>query len=868
MKHKIIDQVLERSTSAKEDSDFTYFFSLLLAGESLAKTITLGMISAITNGKDKNRYRLEHSLVRTDGLGDWGRVLEDGLTGPASHYLLIDARSEQTELTEYHSKGVWQYEAVSLLKSALDQLEIEAEELPVKSDMKRWFRLFSALRNKTRAHGATTSTKASAAAEYLEKSIKCIYANFKLFNRPWAYLHQNLSGKYKVSKIAGDMTPFDFLKRESSHAYDNGVYVYFGAPRQVPLLKSDADLHDFYFANGGFNRTKFELLSYCTDDRIDGDAHVYSIPPGTLPASKTQGYGELFPVGNYCLSNAPDLIRDYVERPRLEDELHGLLIDDRHPIITLVGKGGIGKTSLSLRVLKRLYSDTRFEEIIWFSARDVDLQSSGPKPVRTSVLTRDDISQFYASLVRPRGELKEKGFNAGEYFKNQLGDNSNAALYVFDNFETTQNPVETFKWIDIYIRPPNKILITTRLRDFKGDWHVEVSGMEKSESRALIEQTADQLEISELLNEKYIDDLINKSGGHPYVMKILLGDVAKERRIRDITQIIAGSDEILTALFERTYSSSSLSPCAKRAFMTLAAWNSAVPRLALEAVLMRSISKRDEIEKGIESLVQFSMAESHIAQKDNQEYISLPLVASIFGKKKLSVSPYKTKIKADVELLQMFGPGRSSDVRLGLAKRLERFIGNVSQRIDNGDSFDNYVPILNMICRNYNLGWLIRARWHLENGSKEDIELAKNELNRFLEEEPAGENAAEAWGMLRDAYFQTGDKLGEINARIERAQISTVSFYDISNTANRLNRLLHEGALEVDKEEKHQLAKPLADVLDRRKNEADADDFSRMAWLNWHLGLEQIAQEYAERGLKIDPENLHCKKILERLKDY
>ena len=185
MKHAAIEQVLRRSEVAKSDSDFTYFFSLLLATEALAKTIVLGIVAAIADDKDRHRYRLEHQLVRADGLGDWGRAIEDALIGPASQFLLAEAREEQGELIRPCKAGEWQYDATAAMKAALDYLGIEAEELPVKSDMKRWFRLFSTLRNKTRAHGATQPDKTNAAAGFLKDSIDLIYRNFRLFSRQW-----------------------------------------------------------------------------------------------------------------------------------------------------------------------------------------------------------------------------------------------------------------------------------------------------------------------------------------------------------------------------------------------------------------------------------------------------------------------------------------------------------------------------------------------------------------------------------------------------------------------------------------------------------------------------------------------------------
>src|SRR3546814_2829128 len=70
MKHVAIEQVISRTEFAKLDSDFTYFFSLLLASEAIAKTIILGMVSAISDEKDRNRYRLEHQLVRPSRRDD------------------------------------------------------------------------------------------------------------------------------------------------------------------------------------------------------------------------------------------------------------------------------------------------------------------------------------------------------------------------------------------------------------------------------------------------------------------------------------------------------------------------------------------------------------------------------------------------------------------------------------------------------------------------------------------------------------------------------------------------------------------------------------------------------------------------------
>jgi len=865
MKHKAIEHVLQRAENAKSESDYTHFSALLLVAEALAKTMTLGMVASILDDKDRHRYRLEHKLVRADGLGDWERIIEDAVTGPASQYLCTEAYVEQRELMQHCKAGTWQYDAVSLVKKALDDLGLGSDEVPTKTDMKRWFRLLSTLRNGTRGHGATLPAKAASVVPLLEKSINLIYSNFHLFKRSWAHLYRSLSGKYRVSPITDCAPEFDFLKKVQDRQFPDGIYIAMESNlRGISLLLTDPDLRDFFYINGKFMPKTYEMLSYTTDDRIDGNSSQYLTPPDALPQSETHGHKELVVQGK-CFSNAPDLISDYINRPRLEEELKSLLLDDKRPIVTLRGRGGIGKTSLALKVIQGIHNELRYDAIVWLSARDVDLHPSGPKPVAPSVFTQEDISKYYASLVLSNDEYTAKGFKAKSYFEQQLQKSDiGTTLFVFDNFETTQNPLEMFKWIDCFIKLPNKALITTRLHDFKGDYPVDVSGMEENEARCLISKTAETLHIANLLEEDYINELIDKSEGHPYVIRILLGEVARQKQARNIPRIIAGTEDILVALFERTYDA--LSPCAQRAFLTLSAWNSPVPHLALEAVLYLSTNERNEVEKGIESLIQYSMAEI-LRPPNNQEekFIGLPLVASAFGKTKLAISPFKAKIRSDAEILQMFGVSRRDDVRLGLATRIENFASNLARQIERGKaSRDSYAPVMDLMCRAYNPARLILARWNVEDRTEQGYQCAKELLRGFLANNPPSKQAAEGWKMLGHACYKTGDTLGEIHAYIESAQILDASFYDLSSIANRLNGFLNAHGLSVDKETKRELASRVLTLLDKRRNEASPTDLSRMAWLAYHLGLETQAKEYVAQGLQDDPGNEHLRKLANR----
>ena len=866
MGHKLIEQLIQRAEKAQEDSDFYYFSSLLYTGEALVKTITFGMLSAIMDDNDRHRYRLEYSLVRNNSPGDCSQVLEDILTGPASQHLLHKARKEQTELTKINGAETWQYQSVLKLNEALQSLNIQSENLPVKSDLKRWFRLFAELRNKTRGHGATQSSVAGQVATPLFESINIIYKNFYLFKRPWVHLYRNLSGKYRVSSLGNETTEFDYLKREKDHQLDNGIYIWWKMPKYIPFITSDPELSDFFIANGSFNKTVYELLSYNTDNRQKGDSSNYLSPPGTLPESETKGSKEL-DIKENCWTNAPDLTTGYIERPELEKKLFELLIDERRAVVTLHGTGGIGKTSLTLRVLQKIYSENRYDGIIWFSARDIDLLPDRikVKQVRPDVFSKDDIMQYYSKLLQA-DNINNKDFNHKDFFEKELGKSSTfsrACLFVFDNFETIQNPTEIFEWLDDLIRLPNKILITTRLSDFKGDYPLEISGMEEPEAKQLIQQTAIDLQIDQSLVLDKTQKIISLSQGHPYIIKILLGELATTR---DITRALSTQDKALTALFERTYAN--LTPIAQYAFMVLALWNSRVPKIVLEAVLTISFKNEEEttdIHKAIESLCRYSLAQK-IKTKEQQEFIELPFTARIFGKKKLKISPYQSKIDEDVKLLQMFGVTGQNNISLNLYRKLEEFMKNVSSKIDQGESFEKYEPVLNIVCQSYNPGNILLARFYMEQETQSSLEKAENKLNLFLQENSNEKDTPQkAWIMLSKIYENKKDYFKYCHSLIEMSKLNSTYFWKISNVANEINKLLHERAFEIKKIDKTKLIQTLLSILEKRKSEAKADDLSRMAWLALHIQQKVKAKKYVEEGLKLEPQNPYCLQLQDKL---
>ena len=96
-------------------------------------------------------------------------------------------------------------------------------------------------------------------------------------------------------------------------------------------------------------------------------------------------------------------------------------------------------------------------------------------------------------------------------------------------FETVQSPVEVYAWLDTHVRLPNKVLITTRIREFRADFPVDIGGMTEDQASLLVDQHSDRLSIRDLISTDYKKQLISESDGHPYVIRMMLGQVATTR---------------------------------------------------------------------------------------------------------------------------------------------------------------------------------------------------------------------------------------------------------------------------------------------------------------------------------------------------
>ncbi len=381
--------------------------------------------------------------------------------------------------------------------------------------------------------------------------------------------------------------------------------------------------------------------------------------------------------------------------------------------------------------------------------------------------------------------------------------------------------------------------------------------MTQTQCNELVRRTATVLGISALVTPVFCSDVYRESEGHPYVAKILVGEAADGKSVRRIERIVAGRDDLLDALFERTYRL--LSPAAKRVFLTVSNWRSLVPQAALDAALLRTRqAERIDTVASIDELRRVSFIDEHTSSKDDSVFVSVPLIASVFGERKLSTSRDQAEIDEDTRFLHRFGPMQLPDVKLGIEPRIKRFLGSLSEELANGKiSLSDQMPVLELIARHYPPTWLMIADLWSETNDEGAPSQRIDALTRYLEATTPGAHQQVGWERIAVIYRQKGEWTGFVNAQVQIAELPGADLAKISASVNTFNSVSQN----LDSSSRRGFAERLARVMEPKIAGGDSTDCSRLAWLLIHCEREDRALEIVELGLSVDLHSEHCQRL-------
>ena len=115
-----VARMRERLRRSREDSDATYFFDVVAAGELVLKLTVTGLTASLRRDPDGHQYRIESALVRGNGLGDWVSALDELLIWTAR----LDAEEAEakasTQVVEPAEALAWLRDLPALWSAADD----------------------------------------------------------------------------------------------------------------------------------------------------------------------------------------------------------------------------------------------------------------------------------------------------------------------------------------------------------------------------------------------------------------------------------------------------------------------------------------------------------------------------------------------------------------------------------------------------------------------------------------------------------------------------------------------------------------------------------------------------------------------------
>ncbi|MEM5521615.1 NB-ARC domain-containing protein [Sulfitobacter sp. AS59] len=284
----------------------------------------------------------------------------------------------------------------------------------------------------------------------------------------------------------------------------------------------------------------------------------------------------------------------FVPRPKLEQELRKKILG-RHPVVTVLGDGGNGKTALALQSLYGLINsgDHEFEAIVWVSAK-------------SSKLTVGEIQRVEQAIVNSLGLFDKIGEVFGDtgkdplYIVRQLLEN-NRILLVIDNLETVLDKTITDFVADI--PGDSKIVFTSRV-PVTGGLTVSVGTLSEAESttylRALIK--AYGIEALSKVNNDEIKFFARKLDYKPLLLKWFCLGVSSGLTP---TKILANPEIALRYCLENVFD-----VLGKNARLTLSIIISLPRAVSLGVLQYVSDIEVTKLESGLAELLKFTIVDT------------------------------------------------------------------------------------------------------------------------------------------------------------------------------------------------------------------------------------------------------------------
>lgn len=786
-----------------------------------------------------------YRLLQANGIGTWEEALSQ-LEESARIYHARGALRTVLDWLSDKSPKDKQTDLKEVQGNIIELISTNGVLASLQPNTKGLIKALVNLRNKTpRGHGAQTPDFQRRANHELWRALVLILAESPITQTELLYVYSGPGGPYArplkgpipTAAIAwiGDGTGL-YIRTASGEVY-----------AVSPLMRYESDSDRCYFVNGDWDRRNetTEMIDYLDGSRLR--EHIGDLTAGVHKLIRSETAGTRALTGNEnALFNLPPLADGYVSRAQLELRLSSLLSDRQHRIITLHGMGGAGKTSLSLRVARSLVErrESPFDVLLWFSGRDIDLSLSGPQERAPDVLDLEGMAREYCRLL----EIKVRNAQALERFAEDISSEKNRTLLVVDNFETFRDPELVQRYLDETVTLPNKVLITSRLRSFRGDYPVEVRGMELVEARQLLLGEARRLGCEPQMTSQAITSIHEYTMGVPYAMKLIASQIGRRLPLHQIIDRTVARDDILDVLFLRAFKA--LSDDSRRLFLMA---GNLPPRIS--SIPIRTVLARREVDfaQALDECERWSLVE--VVADQGWDSLHIPEVGRKFAARRLPAADQRLEIESDLGMIKETYVRRRSD---RVPAEWARDLADLIQQEQDESKSAYLIELVNSLAHEFPESWRILAALRTVLG--DDPESIREAYEMASEHAQSDSRFWQDWADFEESQ---GAYRREVELRLQAADCDPGNIGLNSNAAFRVGWFIANSRPPYD--DKVLLVTPLIRNLEREFSHLDPSPLARLGWLYLVIADRSNAKRCAMRGLLIDSTHEHCQNLMTAL---
>ncbi|MEG4209074.1 NB-ARC domain-containing protein [Microcoleus sp. S13_B4] len=219
--------------------------------------------------------------------------------------------------------------------------------------------------------------------------------------------------------------------------------------------------------------------------------------------------------------------------------------------ISIAGEGGIGKTSIAEKLVRKYTAISGFEKLAWITAKRTYLNPTGETQNTRETLNID--SMIY-EIARQLGITLPPTLNEQfPYLQEKL--QSSPYLILIDSLETFEEYQTLFSKFDIHSSrnnfKPSKVIFTSRVKIQKTDIReLRIKGLSEKASLELIRYQGNDLERIKNASDGQLLPIYSKTEGNPLLIKLVVSLIKRyDSPLNEIIDFIKMEDQLLNYLY-------------------------------------------------------------------------------------------------------------------------------------------------------------------------------------------------------------------------------------------------------------------------------------------------------------------------------